>query len=371
MRICMMNDNLYRSSGITVAIQRLIETPAFAQIDVYLAGCETRSGQKSSDEKIDIVAVDHYRCFPLMQANPALLGTLYQFAKWAQRMRFDVIHVHHRRLAVLADMLGHFTGVPVLFTGHLTFPQASWFKIFSPRIATGVSPAVVNYLRRSTRAKDIRLIHNPVPFPNQNFDPPQIQGFRAVSVGRLDSVKDHKTLIEAWAGLRETGVEAHLDIFGEGPLRAELESRIAELRLQDCIQLRGFVPDVFGRLPNYNFNVLTSWKEGFPNVVVEAAAHHLPSLVTDVDGSRDTLPPALELPNRLPPGDVRALSNALEHWWKAPLLVRRDGQRFRTFLRERCSPDIVGEQFRALYLELIASRGRDAYRGRSSSSLVC
>jgi glycosyltransferase involved in cell wall biosynthesis len=353
MRICMLNDNFYRGSGVTLAIQRLVQTQSFREIDVYLAGCGMIAGKRSIQEDTTMVAADRYQYFRLMEVGLRLLPELYRFGKWVREMRFDVLHAHHRRLAVLANLMRHFTDVPVLYTGHLTFPDEAWFRELAPRSAIGVSPSVVKYLRSCTRAVEIELIHNPVSFSNGEVDPATFGRRRVISVGRLDPVKGYDTLIEAWALLKQRGIEAHLDIFGEGSLRTSLEARIIESGLQDSVNLCGFVTNISERLSTYSFNVLVSQKEGFPNAVVEAAAYGLPTLLTDVDGSRDALPPQLSLPNGLPYGDAQALSIALAKWLTSPQLLQSDGGQFHNYLKSCCSPEVVGKRYIEFYSSLL------------------
>jgi glycosyltransferase involved in cell wall biosynthesis len=352
----MLNDNFYRASGITIAIQRIIKSPSFQAVDVYLAGCEKIAGQRSLQEDRSFVAADHYRCFPLMEGGVTLLRGLYSFGKWIEKMRFHVVHVHHRRLAALANLIRPFTNVPVLYTGHLTFPDSAWFRELAPRTVTGVSPSVVDYLRRCTRAVDFNLIHNPVDFPNLQVAPSTFYQRRVISVGRLEPVKGHDTLIEAWSLLKQKGIDARLDIFGEGSLRTALEAQIVDRRLEDSVSLCGFDSAIQERISDYAFNVLVSQKEGFPNVVVEAAARGIPTLLTDVDGSRDALPPQLALPNGLRYGDPHALSEALAQWLASPQLLQADGKRFYDDLKLRCSPRTVGERYLEVYLSLLGHR---------------
>lgn len=355
MKVCILNDNFYRGSGITLVIRRLAESASFREVDLYLAGCGTVTGHTSFTEDTGFVPPDNYRTFGLMRTGPSLVSALFHFCKWIRQNHCDLIHVHHRRLAVLAHLLRPFTGVPVVFTGHLTFPCATWFRTFAPRIVTGVSPSVAEYLHRCTNARDISVIYNPFPFPEAVPVPGERNPRKVISVGRLEPVKDHATLIEAWGILTRTGVDAHLDIFGEGPLRLTLETLIKDRGLGDKVRLCGFTSNLNECLGSYGFNVLTSKKEGLPNVVVEAASRGIPSLLTDVDGSRDTLPSNLALENGIKFGDAVALSQALKQWLNSPEQVRTDGLKFYAHLKELCSPAAIGEQYTSLYARVVAA----------------
>ncbi len=123
MRICMLNDNFYRGSGITRAIERIVRTPDFQSVDVYLAGCENLSGQRSTKENTGFVPPGQYRFFPLMESNATLISTLYRFGKWLREMRFDILHVHHRRLAVYSQLIGRLAKSASTFHGALNLSQ--------------------------------------------------------------------------------------------------------------------------------------------------------------------------------------------------------------------------------------------------------
>ena len=349
MRVCMLNDNYYRGSGVTKAIQRIVQSPPFGEVEVYLAGAAKLDGCTSRYEETNFVPPDHYRYFPLMNVDGALPGTLVKFALWLRAMHFDVVHAHHRRLAVLANLITPLSRVPVLYTCHITFAPSKWFRELAPRRAIGNSPSTVEYLRRATKSSSISLIYNPVNV-GCCHRPDDVLGRKcAVSLGRLDSRKGYEELIDAWKLLKNKGVSARLDIFGEGPLRETLVSRIERHDLGGDVRLLGFSSNASAQIANYAFNILVSSREGLPTVVMEAAAAGVPTLLTNVDGSRDALPESVELPNGLPFGDVDALADALCKWFSSPSLIRKDGTRFFNFMGPICSPEKIGMQYLEAY----------------------
>ncbi len=94
-------------------------------------------------------------------------------------------------------------------------------------------------------------------------------------------------LVGAAALLRERVPNVLVLIAGNGPIRGELERRIASLGLADNVRLIGFLPD--GLLPAAyraaNLTVVpTTSLEGFGLVVVESLAAGTPCLVTPVGG---------------------------------------------------------------------------------------
>ncbi|WP_294079553.1 glycosyltransferase [Proteiniphilum sp. UBA5384] len=91
-----------------------------------------------------------------------------------------------------------------------------------------------------------------------------------LSVGRLNAVKDHLTLINAFRIVREVYDNINLIILGDGPLKSVLEKEIHNLGLTDCTILFGFQKNPYTFYKNASIFVLSSLSEGFGNVIVEA-----------------------------------------------------------------------------------------------------
>jgi glycosyltransferase involved in cell wall biosynthesis len=109
--------------------------------------------------------------------------------------------------------------------------------------------------------------------------PPVILG-----VGRLDEKKDFATLIRAMRVVADAS-EARLRILGEGPYRRELEDLVTKLELEERVQLPGYTQDAFGEMLNARVFVLSSLREAFGLVVVEAMAAGCRVVSTDGPGA--------------------------------------------------------------------------------------
>ncbi|MDD9267243.1 glycosyltransferase family 4 protein [Paenibacillus sp. GCM10023248] len=99
-------------------------------------------------------------------------------------------------------------------------------------------------------------------------------------------------LLEAWREVASAMPDAVLFIGGKGPLREELESRIAEYGLQSSVRLLGYVPD--NELAEYYqaadlFVVPSQALEGFGLITVEAMAAGVPVMATPIGGNREIL----------------------------------------------------------------------------------
>jgi glycosyltransferase involved in cell wall biosynthesis len=131
-------------------------------------------------------------------------------------------------------------------------------------------------------------------------------------VGRLTRDKGLPELIEAFDAILSAKPDAHLLLVGwfdaaEDALGADLRSRIKK---HPRIHLTGFVADTAPYYRVMDVMVLPTWREGFPNVVLEAASTGIPVVTTFATGSRDAVVP--EVTGLLiPPGYPVAISEAV------------------------------------------------------------
>jgi len=131
-------------------------------------------------------------------------------------------------------------------------------------------------------------------------------------VGRLTRDKGIPELIEAFDTIAEQEPEAHLLLVGwfdaaEDALEPRTRARIYS---HPRIHCTGFVADTAPHYRAMDLMVLRSWREGFPNAVLEAAATGLPVITTECTGSRDSVVP--EVTGLLiPPGYPEAISEAV------------------------------------------------------------
>ena len=90
-----------------------------------------------------------------------------------------------------------------------------------------------------------------------------------ITIGRLDPMKDHATMIRAFAKVHARKA-SRLLLIGEGRERAKLEALIEGLNLQHAVKLAGAIENPYPFLKRADVFVLSSEFEGFGNVLVEA-----------------------------------------------------------------------------------------------------
>jgi glycosyltransferase involved in cell wall biosynthesis len=140
----------------------------------------------------------------------------------------------------------------------------------------------------------VKLIDNAIVLEDYSTAPPTLSdrghfGFGSGQIllgaaGRLSEEKGFHHLIDAVGRLIREGFPVGLMIAGEGHLRDALQQQIQDQDLQNHIRLIGFVADPRQFYRAIDVFVLSSLREGLPNVVLEAMASQRPVVATRCNG---------------------------------------------------------------------------------------
>ena len=152
-------------------------------------------------------------------------------------------------------------------------------------------------------------------------------------VGRLTRDKGLPELVEAFDAILAARRKAHLLLVGwfddsEDALDRKLRSRIKN---HPRIHLTGYVADTAPYYRAMDVMVLPTWREGFPNVALEAAASGIPVVTTLSTGARDAVVP--EVTGLLiPPGYPVAIREAVLQLLRNPVRRCRMGKAARAWV---------------------------------------
>ena len=179
------------------------------------------------------------------------------------------------------------------------------------------------------------------------------------TVGRVQPVKDHETLLRAFARLvmseGKAGTRARLVIVGDGPLRDSLIRLADALRVSSLTWFPGSVDTVPELLQTFDIFVLPSLAEGISNTLLEAMATGLPLLATATGGNLELVSDHVN--GRLfQPGDVAALSSLLSQYLADQSLLHRHGNKAREMAVQRFSLPAMLDQYQAVYDEFCKQR---------------
>jgi glycosyltransferase involved in cell wall biosynthesis len=138
----------------------------------------------------------------------------------------------------------------------------------------------------------IEACFNPIEIPAANphaaraLDPSGPA--RIGMVARLDPIKDHATLIRAFARLHSRRTRVELLLAGDGELRNSLEALARDLGVSESVRFLGAIGEVPAFLSSLDlFCYITTEREGMGNALAEAMAHGLPCLVNDLPVMRE------------------------------------------------------------------------------------
>lgn len=178
------------------------------------------------------------------------------------------------------------------------------------------------------------------------------------AVGRMIPIKDHVTLVKAFAALTKQWAEGHrarLVLIGEGPNKSECERLAQELGVQRQCWFAGRRDDVAQLMRCFDVFCLTSLNEGINNTVLEAMASGLPVIATAVGGN-----PELVVDNEtgclVPPASAEHLASALLRYAQDSELRAGHGRNGRTRAEAAFSLNAMVSG----YLDLYGRSGRRA-----------
>lgn len=292
-----------------------------------------------------------------------------------------MVHSMTPKAGLISMLAGWITRVPVrmhTFTG-LVFPTATGWKqrllMYTDRLtcacATHVNPEGEGVKRDlmiyGITKKPLRIIGNGsicgvdmTYFDRTEAVRKQAAAYREEGcftfcfVGRIVRDKGVNELVSAFVRLHQRYPQVRLLLVGPfekklDPVLPEIEKAIQE---HPAIRFMGFQSDVRPFLVASDALVLTSYREGFPNVVLQAGAMGLPSIVTDINGSNEII-----LLNEngviIPSKGEEALYRAMENFLLHPEEVERMAKKARSLIASRYDRKVMWEALMKTYQELI------------------
>lgn len=142
----------------------------------------------------------------------------------------------------------------------------------------------------------IGIIHNGVSvtpdtplFDVQRIVPQAESRMMILTAGRLDPQKGFMNLLEVAKRAKAMNRSWIFVIAGEGPLKNQIEDRIADYGISDTVRLIGFQSEIRSLMKSSDVFILPSRFEGMPNVVMEAMAEGTPVVASDVNGIKELM----------------------------------------------------------------------------------
>jgi len=187
--------------------------------------------------------------------------------------------------------------------------------------------------------------------------------FIFVFVGRLVGDKGINELVEAFEGLlgiRDKGQVPKVKLLLVGPFENELDPLQTEtlnvIETHPNIISVGFQADVRPYFAISDCLVFPSYREGFSNVVMQAGAMGLPSIVTDINGCNEIIVDG-ENGIIIPSKNTFALKYAMEQMMQDSVLFQKLKQNARPMIQSRYEQQVVWEALFMEYQTLLQEKG--------------
>ncbi|HTL46116.1 MAG TPA: glycosyltransferase [Vicinamibacterales bacterium] len=281
-----------------------------------------------SEETLDALGID-IQYLHRSKFDPATLTALL---KIIDHKRIDVLHLHGYGATTFGRVAGKMRGLPTILHEHANLTDTPWFQKVADRLlapstdlAIAVSKSTADFVihARQMPPERVKVVYLGVPL--EEFSRPRseeeiraartelgVQPGETVvgTVTRLHDSKGNNYLIDAAREVLNQRPDTRFFLFGEGPLRPELEAQARALGLRDRFVFGGFTKDVARTVSAFDMSVFPSLWEGTPLTVFEALAMGKPIVATDADGLVDVLTAehdAVIVPRR----DAHALATAM------------------------------------------------------------
>jgi len=280
-----------------------------------------------------------------------------------RRARINVVHTHMYESNLYGTVAAALAGVPVVVTSEhgenpWKRPYQRWIErnVIS-RIAGArfcVSEKILDIRRDKDGVPGAKLrvmINGTVLHEERASDSINLVPVIG-AVGRFIPAKDYPSLIRAIAELHRRDYKFQLSILGAGTEFAMVQDMVTELGLQSIVSMPGMVSDMDNWYPRFDIYAISSIREGLPVALLEAMAHGLPVVATDVGAIAETVQNG-EGGVIVAPGEPDKFADALAQLLDDAGARRQLGQGARRRIRDHYSVEKVARLHEDTYRQLL------------------
>jgi len=221
---------------------------------------------------------------------------LSKLASYMRKYQIDVVHTHNPPVHHYGVLAARMAGVPVVVNtlhGISTLDMSRGAKalflsscLLSDRVVHVTEAVKASFLKTWVPSKRSTVIPNGIEMDTLLGIQPRRPDVSFVfgTIGRMEPVKDQRSLLLAFATVRREFPHCRLEMLGWGSLEDELRGLAAELGISGDVTFHGWNPDIAGFLSRLDVFVLSSRSEGLPLTLLEGMAAGLPVMPTAVGG---------------------------------------------------------------------------------------
>ncbi len=325
------------------------------------------------------IAAPGVKIYDLEKKNGKDIGAYFRLYTLIRRLRPNIVHTRNiptidmllpARIATRCQLVHSEHGLDVneLDGRHCKYNLLRKLSHLVVNNYISVSRDLAEWLNQEIRIprNKISLIYNGVDtrlFSPGNSNIPELPAgflpkdhFVIGTIGRLEPVKDQITLAKAFILLLQTRPElratVRLVIAGDGSLKKEIESILAEAGAAEQAWLPGFYKDTAALYRIFSIFALPSKREGVSNTILEAMSSGLPVVATNVGGTPEIVTDSTT-------GKLVAADNPIEmaegilRYLDDPALQRRHALQARRSAEQKYSLDAMVDGYRRVYEKIL------------------
>ncbi|MGN7706302.1 glycosyltransferase family 4 protein [Chryseobacterium sp. 22543] len=340
------------------------------------------------DEEIDVIAIDMSRKITPIKDIKSLWST-YRFLR---KEKPQIVHTHTPKAGIVGMLAARMAGVPHRLHTVAGLPLME---------VTGMKRQVLDLVEKLTYASATQVYPNSKGLSDyiiehkyadkyklkvigngssngidtSFFSPEHVSedqktflknelkientDFVFVFVGRLVGDKGINELIKAFSALNKQENQQRSKLLLVGPLEQELDplypDTLNEIENNPDIVSVGFQKDVRPYFAISDVLVFPSYREGFPNVVMQAGAMELPSIVSDINGCNEII---VENENGVivPVKDSESLSEEMEKMISDKDYYQTLKKNARPMIEDRFEQSVIWNAILSEYKKLIKER---------------
>lgn len=307
-----------------------------------------------------------------MESNKYLSPAI-KIYRQIKKFNIDIVHTHNFVSHFRASIAAKISRVPIIHTKHgravnmlQRFPVLRRLIYnFAEKIVVVSEDTREIFIEKTGIVREkTEVIYNGIGI--NKFSISRVDGLREKldigesdiifgSVSRLDPVKDHLTLVRAFAKVCPSNKNIKLLIIGDGPERERIEKMIEKLSIKKQVKMVGFSDDIPSFLSIMDLFLQPSLEEGFSLTILEAMAAGVPVVSTPVGGTPEIIREG-ETGTLVPAGDVKGFTDVMNKFLSNREHFQSMAKRAKENVSSNFSLDSMADNYLSLYYSILTSR---------------
>jgi len=319
------------------------------KIGLFLLESQKNNVYQQAAEKRGVEVV------PIVTSSQFDLRVVFRIIDIIKKHDIHILHSHEYKSDIIAWLVSRFYDIPIVTTAHGWIINGLKSRVYigmGKRVlryfdkVIAVSPKIYDELISVKVPKDhIQLIFNAIV--TENYTPGAFEknvlrkryglpddAFLFGNIGRLSPEKGQMEFIQGAYRIAAEFPNCYFFLIGDGQNHANLENLVNQIGLQGRVFFTGHFHDVRPVFQDLDAVGLTSYTEGFPNVLLEALCMDKPIFATDVGGVNEIVIPR-QTGLLIPPHDQSAVEESMRFILQNPEACREQVSKGRALIEER------------------------------------